>query len=371
MILASHALLLQWPVALAFAPRRGRDGLGVWWTQASGAAGVANSTAVGGQAHRARAEEARSVSSLLQVQRKSVIALLVAVSSRSRTVEAAEDTDFFNMLFPSFLATTSPKEAFEYNFYVAYDVGDPFYDSSDGREEFEQLFLRRGGGAAPLLLHMTSASNATTDSSIDATRARLRWVSVAPYEDGGTGPVRAWNVAFQEAFSDGALYFYQLGEDIKLRTSGWASALTGQLHNQGDVGIVGGNEVNFQQYVKMPCVMVPRSHMSIFGTFYPTRMHNWWSDDWIYRSYKPFGLATKVPSVEVQNKRCTRYEVSFDEEDVAKELEKSSEEQIWEYLKLTGRAGKVQYPGPEIATDGHRAAEHTVRVANAWHKSLI
>eukprot|EP00440_Ansanella_granifera_P021582 gb/GFBE01023425.1/.p1 GENE.gb/GFBE01023425.1/~~gb/GFBE01023425.1/.p1 ORF type:complete len:121 (+),score=23.46 gb/GFBE01023425.1/:1-363(+) len=84
-------------------------------------------------------------------------------------------------------------------------------------------------------------------------------------------------------------YFYQLGEDIKLVTPSWAGLFTEQLKKQGQLGIVGGREVNFQKTTGfLACVMVSKTHMRIFGTFYPTIMHNWWSDDWMMKSYKPF-----------------------------------------------------------------------------------
>jgi len=278
------------------------------------------------------------------------LAFLVAVSGRGGEGQGrTEDADFFQTLLPSFMATTAPGDGFDYTFYIAFDVGDPFYDSPERRADFERLFLRRVG-QHPL---DQSILGAVLGSSALRRRAKLRWVSVAPYADGQTGPVRAWNVAFQEAFSDGAAYFYQLGEDVRLATPGWASKLVGQLRKQGDVGIAGGREMNYQADSElMPCVMVPRAHMSIFGTFFPTKLHNWWSDDWILQAYKPFGLAAHVPTVEIENTNSAlRYEVSQTDMWVSEELEESSQRQISKYLQLLGQ-GHAESPQAVTADPG-------------------
>jgi len=268
-----------------------------------------------------------------------VLALLVAVSSRGsgKHLTKAEDCDFFQALFPSFLATTSPGDGFRYAFYVAFDVDDPFYDSRERRNEFEGLFLTRAG--------YKQEDSLVFDFKAPKARAQLHWVSVAPYVDGETGPVRAWNSAFQEAFSDGAAYFYQLGDDIRFVTKGWSRALVDQLHTQGDVGIVGGREINYQAGNElMPCVMTSRAHMSIFGSFFPTRMHNWWSDNWILEVYKPFRLATKVEAVEIENTHATsRYEVSNGDMWISQDLQDMGKEEVSKYLRLIGR--HVHFPG--------------------------
>lgn len=265
--------------------------------------------------------------------RETPLALLVAVSGRGVDIDReTEDADFFQALLPSFLETTGSGDGFDYSFYIAFDVGDPFYDSSERRRDFERLFLLRAS-------HRPEDQGSVSDvsgSSVLRRRAKLHWVSVAPYTDGQTGPVRAWNTAFQEAFSDGAAYFYQLGEDVQLVTSGWAEKLVTQLQKQGDVGIAGGRELNYQDDSElMPCVLASRAHMSIFGAFFPTKLHNWWSDDWILRAYQPFHLAAKLSTVEIRNTHATsRYEVSQTDMWIWEQLEGSSHKQISNYLKL-------------------------------------
>jgi len=305
---------------------------------------------------------------------ENAVALLVAVSERNGEASQVEQCDFFRVLLPSFLNTTQPNDPFTYRFYLSYDVGDKLYGSVERRRDFENAFLSAVESAGRIeLQHPMRDSlvkgSVLTDRSLEgprgnpierrlgtlvamgsqvesglgigasSPRASLRWVSVGPYSDGQTGPVRAWNLGYQEAFSDGASFFYQLGEDIELVSPGWAQKLTSQLVAQGNLGLVGGLETKFQKEGKlMPCVMVTRSHMSIFGTFYPTRMHNWWSDDWIMKSYEPFGLATRVDGVEIQNTHAQhRYEVTLEDEGLAEGLEPASHEAIAKYLDTTGR----------------------------------
>ena len=57
---------------------------------------------------------------------------------------------------------------------------------------------------------------------------------------------------------------------------------------------------------------VHRTHIEIFGYYYPRVFTNWWADDWITHVYAP-DRAVMVQDVKVQHtgERGTRYDVDW------------------------------------------------------------
>jgi GT2 family glycosyltransferase len=58
-----------------------------------------------------------------------------------------------------------------------------------------------------------------------------------------------WNVAFQHAINDGADYFYQLNDDIRIETPNWSETFVNALRNnkfKSDFGATGPVDRNNQ-----------------------------------------------------------------------------------------------------------------------------
>lgn len=193
------------------------------------------------------------------------IALLVPVTSRGRRLHTAVDTDLLRTLVPSVLATATWTRPFRYRLYIGYDAGDPFYDTAEGRRaiarEIRTLAGRRG---LEVVFHRAHG----TDHS----------------------PCAVWNALFARAYEEGADYFYQLGDDVALLTTGWAEAFTDALAGNptaAGLGVVGPVDTNRPEFPILTQALVSRLHLEIFGTLYPSAFRNWFSDNWLTDVYSP------------------------------------------------------------------------------------
>lgn len=186
------------------------------------------------------------------------IALLIPVCSRNQNYSSIEDTPFLKRLYPSFLHT-SESRTFQYTIYIGYDDDDLFYKT-----------------------HARELKNVDPRIQI--------------YELSGCqhAPAFAWNqlAAIASANEIPYEYFFQIGDDVVLQQPGWTTAFVERLSNHKNLGVVGPcNKVNYYQRIHhgRPYVIenafVHRSHLSIFSTFFPPTIRNWYCDDWMTRVY--------------------------------------------------------------------------------------
>ena len=87
-------------------------------------------------------------------------------------------------------------------------------------------------------------------------------------EDKGA-PCWVWNKLLARACADGASYFYQLNDDLKLLTEGWAPRFVGALRasTPPDFGIAGPIDLNNEKLMTQSFVSC--GHLRIFGYYYP------------------------------------------------------------------------------------------------------
>ena len=188
---------------------------------------------------------------------------MVPVTSRGRRPADATATDLFGVFLPSLLSTATWHESLSYRLYVGYDVGDPFYDSRRARAKFAAAFREVAG-----------------DRALD-----LKWRRCHDTEH---APNLVWNLLFQAAYMDGCDFFYQLGDDVRLETSGWARdfpAALGLNPVLPGLGVTGPRD-----RTNLPPLLtfgfVSRVHMTIFGTFFAPVFRNWWADVWLTEIYR-------------------------------------------------------------------------------------
>lgn len=188
--------------------------------------------------------------------------LLIPVTSRRRSYRTVHDTDFLRVLLPSFLATATWTGEFRYRIYLGYDRGDPFFDSAATLEALDREFRALVGGR-PVGLKMLGC-----DGTAHA-------------------PVWVWNALIEKAYSDGADYFYQIGDDVEIETPGWAPAFAQALEHSSvrGLGVTGPLDTNNPRHMTHACVS--RVHWEIFEALYPKVFKNWWSDNWLMEVYLP------------------------------------------------------------------------------------
>jgi hypothetical protein len=182
---------------------------------------------------------------------------------------------FFTALLPSFCRTAS-KSGYQYNFYVAYDSNDAVFSQPNHLVAFQNAFTN-------------SAKNATCPSNS---------MSLRLVECNHTGhPAWAQNDAMMEAYLDGSQYFYRLNDDSIMLSSGWTELFIDKLatYVPPNVGVVGPNHTGGNERI-LTHDFVHRTHVEVFGFYYPRVFTDWYADDWISNVYQPHH-ATKLQNV--------------------------------------------------------------------------
>ena len=181
------------------------------------------------------------------------IGLLIPSTSNGRSWTSIKESYLYNLTFKTFLLTQDQEH--EYIFYIGIDKGDKIYDSPQKDEfmRFKSIY-----------------------KNID-----VQFI----YMDCNKGHLtRMWNILFEKAYNEGCHYFYQCGDDIKFHTKGWVNDCITTLSNNKNIGITGPVNNN---YMILTQVFVSRTHMEIFGWFFPEEILNWGCDDWYNWVYKP------------------------------------------------------------------------------------
>jgi len=184
----------------------------------------------------------------------------------------------FNVFLPTFCRTASP--GYDYRFYFAYDVNDPVFTNATLHAAFQKTF--------------TSETKRLCDDPRNITSS-LHMVQCSH-----TGkPTWAQNDAMLEAYLDHVDYFYRINDDTKMQTGGWVEAFITALnrYNPPRIGVVGpkhtGGNTNILTYD-----FVHRTHVDIFGFYYPRIFTDWFADDWVTVVYRP-DRSTKLSNIKL------------------------------------------------------------------------
>lgn len=125
-----------------------------------------------------------------------------------------------------------------------------------------------------------------------------------------------FNAVTLQAYKDGAEYINRVNDDTEYVTSGWMTLGIRALaeYNPPNVGVVGPRSLGDSQKT-MTHDMTHRTHVDIFGFYYPPVFSAWWVDDWITDVYKPSrSRKLQIWNVKHQSyKYGTRYAVQHHE----------------------------------------------------------
>lgn len=216
------------------------------------------------------------------------LALLIPTTSKNRPWKTWKETYLYNLTLRSYLNsysttyTNTPQpetEPLYTHVYIGYDVDDAVWGQARQRDQITRFLS--------VMKQITC--------------------TFVPMEGIPKGYLtKMWNRLYHSAYHDGCDYFFQCGDDIRFHTQGWVneSIRTLQLHhNLGLVGPINNNSRILTQG------MVSRTHMDIFGFFFPEEIKNWCCDDWYNYVYHPNYLYV------LRHHRCTndggeeRYEI--------------------------------------------------------------
>ena len=187
----------------------------------------------------------------------------------------------FEDLLPSFCRTAS--NSFMYKFFVGYDFNDPFLGSDHGHKDFQLAFKTLIQSTCSYDLHIS-----------------LQLVKC----DHTHQPARAQNDAMMAAYTDNMDYLYRVNDDTRMITPGWTEAFIQTLQglNPPYIGVVGPSttaKISDNTYI-LTYEFVHRTHVDIFGFYYPHMLTTWYADDWITHVYQP-GRSVRLSDVLLEH----------------------------------------------------------------------
>ena len=197
----------------------------------------------------------------------------------------------FTTLLPSFCKTASPN--YQYHFYFAYDKTDKVFSNVKLIGAFQRHFQEYGKRlcgklSAPIKVHFVQCSHTGS-------------------------PAWAQNDAMMEAYMDGTDFFYRINDDSRMMSSDWTDAFVKTLSSYDPkyVGVVGPKHTGGNTVI-LTYDFVHRTHVDIFGFYYPRFFTTWWADDWVTKVYQP-GRSTKLPGIKLAHtmQLGQRYKVDF------------------------------------------------------------
>lgn len=194
------------------------------------------------------------------------VALLVPVTSRHRNDATLDATPLSTIFLPTLVKSLQTIDSIFYSFrlYIGYDEGDELYDTSKAESTLVALIKQKSDVGQGVDLHLSRF---------------LR------YADTRSKPCLVWNRLFHAAYDDGCEFFYQCGDDIEFIDAGWVTQFVRALRQGNGFGVTGPYDVRNPRILTQS--FVGRSHMEIFGCYFPPEIANIFCDDWITMVYEP------------------------------------------------------------------------------------
>ena len=190
----------------------------------------------------------------------------------------ASKFQIFYTFLPTFCKTASP--GYEYRFYFAYDFSDSLFTNAGLLAAFQRTF--------------TSEMSRLCDKPHNI-KTSIHMVQCSHMGK----PTWAQNDAMLEAYLDHVDYYYRVNDDTRMDTGGWVEAFIAVLsrYNPPRVGVVGPNHSGGNTAI-LTYDFVHRTHVDIFGFYYPRLFTDWFGDDWVTVVYRP-DRSTKLHNIRL------------------------------------------------------------------------
>jgi len=187
----------------------------------------------------------------------------------------------------------------EFTFYLGLDKGDSLYDTGDAWTDMRKAFAKNTRRALTWL-----NVNNQTQRSVLGDQLHLKLM----HFEGTTGaPSQVVCGLVQQAYDDGIDYFFQVNDDTVIVSKDWADSFIDELALNPihpNLGITGPIDTNNDRILTH--AFAHRTHIEIFGRFFPESFKNWWSDDWIstvYGSMHTFRMYDVLITHNVQSQK--------------------------------------------------------------------
>ncbi|XP_053406093.1 uncharacterized protein LOC123566190 [Mercenaria mercenaria] len=163
--------------------------------------------------------------------------------------------------------------------------------------------------------------------------------NVSVYKVSGKTFVKTVNAIARKAYDEGMDYLVRINDDTSFETKNWTSAGLTVLRSYSppNVGVVGPTCKGGKTTI-LTHDLVHRTHLDIFGFYYPPYFDNWWADDWITNVYKS-ERSTKLESWVVKHHQKfhgTRYNVDYKKKHQLKDIVFEGQSQLRKYISAGG-----------------------------------
>lgn len=222
---------------------------------------------------------------LAESTKRRIKRVALALPTTSKGMEKNEEPVFLKHLVPSFLKTVTEAEYHStlFTVYIGFDHGDPLYEDEAVRSSVVRK-LEAQIGNRPVQVKLLQLPNA-------------RRVALL------------WNLMYLHALREGAEYFYQVNDDLTLKTSGWLSYFMETLDAKNGFGVVGPADYhNGLNCSILTQSMVTPVHFDIFGMLYPIELRDWKSDRWLTYVYQPDDMHCRPDVIADNGGAPTRYQ---------------------------------------------------------------
>lgn len=182
------------------------------------------------------------------------IGILVPSTSKNREWKCIEESYLYKHTLKSLLLTYDKEHS--YVFYIGIDRNDPIYDDEVSKKKLVRFC-----------------------SIMKNVNIQFHYMENVP-----KGHLTVmWNQLFKIAHTDDCEYFFQCGDDIDFKTTGWVNDCIDTLKKSNGIGLTGPINNNPRILTQS---FVSRKHMELFGYYFPPEIINWFCDDWINEVYK-------------------------------------------------------------------------------------
>lgn len=180
---------------------------------------------------------------------KNKIAVIIPSTSKNRNWESVYESYLYKTI-QSF--KNSSNNEYEFKFFIGVDYDDEYYNNGSNIAFYKNL-----GVNIEFIYYIVEKGHVT----------------------------KMWNILAKKAYTEQFEYIFSCGDDIIFYEPLWINASVHVLKNKNNIGLTGPLSENTRIFTQC---FVHRTHIDIFGFFFPEEIKNWFCDDWmtlIYSSY--------------------------------------------------------------------------------------
>jgi hypothetical protein len=207
------------------------------------------------------------------------VAIGIPVTSKGTLMNEVADSPIWTNLFDSFMDSIDwSSNHILFGFHIGFDRADNIYDTGDAWSEMREMFKSRA--------YMRLKDLLIDDLLITSILEHQLTLKLAHFDDLSGAPSQVVSQLMLTAYEEGFDYFYQVNDDTQIVSPNWAVEFIHALKYNpiaSNVGVTGPLDTHNDKIFTHS--FVHRTHIDIFGYYFPPSFKNWWSDDWISTVY--------------------------------------------------------------------------------------